>query len=121
MKVLLDANFLVYCAAKKIDYVVEISNLMPDGYELAVPVQVVQELEKMEINARKYRDKMDAKLALQLLRFNKIKILKISGKDGDEALINASEGNIVATVDFDLRKKVPRAIVMKRDGNIAFD
>lgn len=48
MKIILDTNFLIYCAKNKFDYVEEIGNLINEGFELVVPMQVVNELEKLE-------------------------------------------------------------------------
>lgn len=41
MKIILDTNFLVYCAKNKLDYKEEIGNLIKEGFELVVPEQVV--------------------------------------------------------------------------------
>lgn len=119
-KILLDANFLIYCAKEKIDYKADIEGLMASGYELVAPVQVVHELEKIEKNAKKYSDKQAARLALLLLRANRVKIIKVRGRTGDEAVINASKNNIVATHDSALRKKLARSIVVKGKRKIDF-
>jgi len=136
MKIILDTNFLIYCAKEKLDYVEEISNLINDNYELIVPEQVINELvkiknkkkEKFPVYKRKPKfkkttgkDKEAASLSLQLIdRYisdNKIKKVSVVGKTVDDVLINLSkenEKNIVCTLDKELRKKLGRVILINR-------
>jgi len=105
MKIMLDANFLVYCAKQKIDYTSE----MPFSGEIVVLSPVLVELEKLIEKAEKAKDKQAIGIALQILEKNiqkkKIKILKTSEEDGDEAIRkNLSEGDVVATMDRELKK-----------------
>ncbi len=107
MKILLDANFLVYCVKQKIDYISE----MPVSGEITVLSSVVAELEKLRKVAEKASDKKDADIALQILKKNlekkNLKVLETSEKDGDEAIIkNLSDGDIVATMDKELKKEL---------------
>jgi len=102
MKILLDTNFLVYCAKQKIDYVSE----MPAG-EIVVLSSVVYELEKLAEKAKKARDKEAAKFALFLLKRNKIKVIETEGKNADEAITEmADKQDIVATLDRGLKEKL---------------
>jgi len=50
IKIVLDTNFLLYCAKYKIDYMQEIENLMTEGYELVTLSQIISELNKIEID-----------------------------------------------------------------------
>ena len=103
MKILLDTNFLVYCAKQKIDYISE----MPVEGKLVVLSSVVSELEKLAEKAKKARDKEAAKLALELLEHNKVKIIKIDEKEADEAILKSvEEKDAVATMDKELKKKL---------------
>ena len=43
MKVILDTNFLIYCAKEKRDYFEAIQNMLNENYELVVPEQVIRE------------------------------------------------------------------------------
>ena len=91
MKIILDTNFLIYCAKNKLDYVEEIDNLLNEGCELVVPMQVVRELTKLKDDKLKKvsgKDKAAASLALQLLDVNKVKKVKVDGKSTDGAIIN---------------------------------
>lgn len=106
MRIILDTNFLVYCAKQKIDYIKEI----PVSGEIIVLSSVLQELEKIKKKARKAKDKEAASLSLQILNKNlkekKIKVIKTNEK-GDEAIIKiAKKKDIVATMDKELKKKL---------------
>ena len=120
MKIILDTNFLIYCAKNKLDYVEEIGNLINEGFELVVPMQVVDELEKLKNDKWKKvsgKDKMAIDLALQLLDVNKVKKIKVSGKSVDEGIINlANENkkNIVCTLDREMRHTLGRVILINK-------
>ena len=121
MKIILDTNFLIYCAKNKLDYAEDISNLVNDKYELVVPMQVIDELNKLR-NARwkkvSGKDKSAIDLALQLLDFNKVKRIKVEGKSVDEGIINLSresKKNVVCTLDREMRKKLPRVILINKN------
>ena len=53
MKVILDTNFLIYCAKEKLDYIEKINNLLNEGFNLVVPEQVIGELKRLKIKAKK--------------------------------------------------------------------
>jgi len=120
MKIILDTNFLIYCAKNKLDYVTQISNLIKEGFELVVPVQVVNELEKLKNDKLKKvsgKDKLAIDLALQLLDFNKVEKVKIKGKTVDEGIIilaNEDKKNIVCTLDREMREILGRVILINR-------
>jgi len=118
MRIILDTNFLVYCAKNKLDYVEEIDSLLNEDYELVAPEQVVEELEKLKQNAKKGKDKQASNLALQLLDANKVKKIKVKGKTVDEGIINLSKENkknIICTLDRGMRKKLPRVILINKE------
>jgi rRNA-processing protein FCF1 len=120
MKIILDTNFLIYSAKNKLDYVEEIADLINEGYGLVVPRQVINELEKLRDDKLKKvsgKDKAAADLALKLLEHNGVKIINLSGKNVDEAIIALSETdpkNIVCTLDRGMRLKLPRVILVNR-------
>lgn len=124
IKIILDTNFLVYCAEHKIDYVSEIMGLMNEGYELVVPKQVVRELDELAKTSKKMSDRSAAFLALKLLEHNKISTIEARGNYADEAIINLARiGNIVATLDSGLRSKLrnSRILVVKGDKKLSFE
>jgi rRNA-processing protein FCF1 len=120
MKIILDTNFLIYCAKNKLDYVEGIENLINEGFELVVPLQVIEEMKMLRDDKWKkvsWKDKMAIGLALQMLEINKVKKVKVSGNSVDEGIINlANENkkNIVATLDREMRHSLPRVILINR-------
>lgn len=120
IKVVLDTNFLVYCAKQKIDYNSEIDNLMKESYELAVVSPTLRELKKLSEHAKKLIDRNAAKLALKLLKFNKVKIIESRGTADKLIYTLGKKGNIVATLDKELKYKLSRVIVIQGRKKIAF-
>lgn len=117
MLVILDSNFLIYCAKEKLDYVEEIRNFLNENYELVAPLQVIEELKKLREKARKGKDKEAADLALQLLERNKIKKVKVKGEDVDSGIIKLSKEdskNIVCTLDREMRHILGRVILINK-------
>ena len=120
MRVILDTNFLIYCAKNKLDYAEKLVNLLNEDYELVVPEQVVNELRLLSEDVKKKisgKDKFAANLALQLLDLNRVKKIKVKGKTVDEGMINLSKENkknIVCTLDREMRKILGRVILISR-------
>jgi len=117
MKVILDTNFLIYCAKEKLDYVEKIRDLLNEGYDLVVPVQVVEELERLKVKTKKGRDKIACDLALQLLESNNVEKIEVEGKSVDDGIINLANKNsknIVATLDREMRGILGRVILISR-------
>ncbi|MEM0465603.1 MAG: hypothetical protein QXW97_02790 [Candidatus Pacearchaeota archaeon] len=120
INVILDTNFLIYCAKNKLDYKEEISSLLNEDFKLVTPKQVVDELKKL-MNDRygkvSFKDKSACKLALQLLEFYNVKIINVSGKNVDNAILKLAfenNKNIVATLDKEMRNKLPRVILINK-------
>lgn len=120
MKVILDTNFLIYCAKEKLDYVEALADLLNENYELVVPLQVINELEQLKNDQLKKvsgKDKRAIDLALQLLEINKVKKVKVEGRTVDKGIINlASENskNIVCTLDREMRHTLGRVILISK-------
>ena len=120
MKIILDTNFLIYCAKNKLDYVEELENLLNEDFELVVPEQVIRELELLKGDKKKKvsgKDKFAVDLALQLLDINNVKRVKVKGKTVDEGIINLSKEdkkNIVCTLDREMRGILGRVILISR-------
>lgn len=117
MKVILDTNFLIYCAKEKLDYVEEIGKIINEGFELVVPEQVIEELERLKIKTKKGKDKDASDLALKLLVNNKIKKIKPVGKTVDDAILNMAKEdskNVVCTLDREMRWELGRVILVNR-------
>ena len=120
MKIILDTNFLIYCAKNKLDYVEELDELLNEDFELVVPLQVIRELELLKEDKKKKvsgKDKDAVSLALQLLDANDVKRVKVKGKTVDEGIINLSKENkknITCTLDREMRETLGRVILISR-------
>ena len=117
MKVILDTNFLIYSAREKMDYKEKIGELINEGFDLVVPEQVIGELERLKIKAKKGKDKDACDLALKLLVNNKVKVVKPVGKTVDNAMVNLAKEdpkNIVCTLDREMRHILGRVILVSR-------
>jgi rRNA-processing protein FCF1 len=125
--IILDTNFLVYCAENKIDYKSEIDELVNEGHTLVVFNPTIEELIKISENAEKSSDRNAAKLALKLLEHNRIVIEKSPGNYADTAILdfvkNTKAEVIIATLDSALRKKLKtsRKIVIVGKRKLAFE
>ncbi len=117
MKVILDTNFLIYCAKEKLDYIEKINNLLNEGFNLVVPDQVIGELKRLKIKAKKGKDKDACDLALKILDKKNIKIVKPVGKSVDDAIMQLAQEdskNIVCTLDREMRWDLGRVILVSR-------
>lgn len=117
MKVLLDTNFLVYCAKGKIDYKEDIRRIVKGKYELAVVDSVISELENLNKKAKTYRDRQAAGLALLILKANGVSVIKTEEKSADKAILDNAKDNIIATFDLRLRKNLKnlaKAVILIR-------
>lgn len=117
MKVILDTNFLIYCAKEKLDYIEEINNILNEGFDLVVPEQVIGELKRLKIKAKKGKDKDACDLALKILDKKKINIVQPSGKSVDDAIMQLAQENsknIVCTLDREMRWELGRVILISR-------
>jgi rRNA-processing protein FCF1 len=117
MKVILDTNFLIYCAKEKLDYIEEINNILNEGFDLVVPEQVIGELKRLKIKAKKGKDKDACDLALKILDKKKINIVQPSGKSVDDAIMQLAQENsknIVCTLDREMRWELGRVILVSR-------
>ena len=117
MKVILDTNFLIYCAKEKLDYIEKINNLLNEGFNLVVPEQVIGELKRLKIKSKKGKDKDACDLALKILEKKNIEIVQPAGKSVDDAIIKLAQENsknIVCTLDREMRWELGRVILVSR-------
>jgi rRNA-processing protein FCF1 len=101
MKIILDTNFLIDCIRFKIDIKSELT-----GNELFVLDSVIFEIGK--IAKRGTKESALAKLALEFIAKNNIKILETDKKDADESLIEYSKDYAIATHDRVLKNKLKK-------------
>jgi len=88
--------------------------IIDEKYEIFVVDKTLEELEKL-IKGNKEKDKKAAKLAKQLIKKNKVKIINTQGKNVDEIIIKIKDKDtIVATQDKELRKKLKGDVIVLR-------
>ncbi len=106
MKIILDTNFLVYCAGQNIDYISE----MPVSGDIVVLSAVIEELEKLKKEAKKGKDKEIAELAMKILNKNieekKVMVLRTDGPADDAIVKLAEKEDAVATMDKELKERL---------------
>ncbi len=106
MKIILDTNFLLIPGKFKVDVFSELERFgKPELFTLDL---VVSELEKLSKGRGK--DAGNAKLGLELVKKNKVKTIKSSGKNTDSEIerLAAEEDYIVCTQDRELIEKLKR-------------
>ncbi|MBU2503937.1 MAG: hypothetical protein KJ879_02700 [Nanoarchaeota archaeon] len=92
---ILDTSFILTCAKQKIDF---FNYLFEEGIKPVVPKQTISELKSL-----------NAELALKILEGKEFQIVRLPGKDADNAIIAFVKKNpeaIVATLDRGLQKKI---------------
>ena len=102
-RVILDTSFIMTAVKQKI-YFLEDIRLM--GLQILIPDKVVRELEGLK-----------ADLALKILKKNKFRLIKIKGKNTDNAIISFAKKNpriVVATLDADLKKRIKNSRLVIR-------
>lgn len=82
MLILVDTNAWIASIRQKVDIFKELDRLF-GKYELVVPSFIVDELEKVAKNTKKGKDKMAARLALELIESHKIQIIQVKTKTTD--------------------------------------
>ncbi len=112
MKIILDTNFLVYCAKYRIDYIYEIEEVIHEKSELIVLSSVLDELERLKEQVKKRSDRDAFALTLSILEHyikkGKIKIIHVKKENADESIIEMAKNNkvTVATADKELKRKL---------------
>ena len=94
-QVILDTSFIMSCVKQRIDFFEKISD---EGMQILIPEQTIDELMAL-----------GSQLALDIIGKNKFQLIKIPGKNTDNAIINFAKENpqlIIATLDKALQKKI---------------
>ena len=117
MKILLDTNFLIYCAKQKINYLDEIEKISDFKYEIFSLSNVIEELKNLEKKLGNSKSGENASLALEILkqniRKNKIKIINVYSKEKNadiaiKKLAKKESQVIVATMDKELKESLKK-------------
>jgi uncharacterized protein len=106
-KVILDTNFLLIPGLFKIDIFEEIKKVMNDKYDLFIIDGTIGELNKIIDNKNKSKDKLNAKIGLELIDLKKIKKIRSEERYVDDAIVNIADKNtVVATSDRELKRRL---------------
>lgn len=116
---ILDTNFILTCVKQKIDFFEDIKLM---GFQIVIPKQVINEIEKVSRSKKKLHVRDDALLSLKLLEKNResYKNIDISkyGKNTDKRIKGFSikyPEAVIATLDRELKKKTKnKKIVIRR-------
>ncbi|MBI5065862.1 hypothetical protein HZA97_06505 [Candidatus Woesearchaeota archaeon] len=109
IRIILDTNFLVYCAENKVDFISELKRICDFQYELFVVDKTIQELDKLRGKVKDH-----GRLAKAMIKQFGIKEIK-SDKHVDETIVDLCDANtIVATHDRELIKKLNCRIIAVR-------
>jgi len=115
MKVLLDTSFVISCVRKKIDF---LSQLEEQGFEVVLPVEILQELKGVRENPKESRMDRDAvNVALEMFEKSKIKKMSLGRRMNEERVDDAlirkgNEGYYIATLDNEIKRAVPQKIII---------
>ena len=109
MKIVVDTNVLIYSAKNKFDLINELKKY--GATSIIIPEEIISELEKLTVSAKKGSDKLAAKLALQIINFSDVKSVKIGEGHTDNKLMEFADKNscIIITNDSDLKKRLKNA------------
>lgn len=114
MEVLLDANFVVSCVKKKIDFVSELETL---GFKVLLPKEVFEEIKDLKNNSDP-ATRVAVNVALEMFSKRKIKNVALGKKPVDLGLIEfGRNGAYIATLDTQIKRQVPNRVVISESGN----
>lgn len=107
-KIIIDTNFLLIPCKFKIDIFSEIRKIADFHYKLFIIDKTVYELNKIINNKdSKTKDRLYAKIGLELVKLNKINTIETDINDVDDAIVAAADKNtVVATSDKELKRRL---------------
>jgi rRNA-processing protein FCF1 len=128
MKILLDTNFILTCAKRKIDFEEQTQGLVDEGIEWIVPQEVLNELGNLkDKEGMKGKDKEAAELAFEIVKkVNHCFVENISKRDKgnvDIMIVNyliKHDDIILATMDKNLKQRLPhrKFLTVRGDKNL---
>lgn len=115
MEVLLDTNFIVSCAKRRIDFLSELEGL---GFKVIVPREVLQELKDIRLDVnREDRTAIDVSLKLLEGYKNLKKVGFGSGKVDEEIIKYGKKGIYIASLDGYIKRNVPNRVLIHNASN----
>lgn len=114
--VILDTNFIIYCAEYKIDYESEISRLFNERFAILTTDQIIDELEDLADN-RVGKERAVIELAKSILdnkiEKKKVQVKEVISDDADFSVIELaikSERPFIATLDKKLKEEASKRL-----------
>ena len=105
--IIADTNFLIDCAANKIDMHKELSKTLDESFELAILDRTMEELDNLMHGKTKLAK--NAKLAKTILMTKHVTTIMTEGGHVDKLLLKkADENTIIATADRELKSKLKK-------------
>jgi rRNA-processing protein FCF1 len=114
-QILIDTNFLITCVKNKVDLFEQLSDL---GFQIIIPEEVLDEIEKITKSKQSQTQKQYAQLTLNIIQKREFKSIKLNSKNVDSGIRNYCKEHPdvrIATLDKALRKTIknPKAILRK--------
>lgn len=103
-KIILDTNFLTIPYQFNVNIIEEIECLIDEKYEILTTDGVVKELENLSKKSGK--DGIAAKIGLEIIKKEYIKIIKTKGNTDDGLVEISDENTIIATNEKILRQRL---------------
>ena len=95
------------CGQFNIDIFTEINRIMLERYQLFVLDKTIAELKKLSQSPKQsLKHRNAAKLALQLLKAKKVKIIKTKTKESVDDILAKIKGYTIATQDIGLKRRI---------------
>ncbi len=112
-KILLDTNFLLVPFQFNVDIFSEIERLVTEKFKLCTLKKCIWELEHIMRTAKKGKDRLNAKMALQLVKKYNIEIIDTPlDRKTDDLIVEIAKENprewIVCTNDKELRRMLKK-------------
>ena len=122
MKILLDTNFILTCAKKKIDFSSFANEIIDQKINWIVSQDVLNELGSLKDRAgMKIQDRDAAKLGFEMMKDLDAKSIELPGKNPnvDMKIVNyiMDKDVVLATMDKDLKSRISNKILTIRGKN----
>ena len=113
MEVLLDSSFVISCVKERVDF---LDQLEEQGFRVKIPREVMQEMKDLRKKSKLSRASREAiDVAMRLIEKRKVKKTSIGDGPVDDWLIKkGQEGYYIATLDGEIKNKIPNKVVLFR-------
>ncbi len=121
MQVLLDSSFIISCVRDRIDFLVQLAE---QGFTPVVAREVLQEIKDLRNrNGTSREDRLAVDVALEMIEKGKVKKTSFGAGKVDDYLIGRGKTGIyIATLDREIKKKVPnRVVIFSAQGRVGVE